>query len=507
MTDITACISTKDRYYSTLPHTLLAICNQTYKPKHILIFDDGEFKDLRNDSLYSHIFRLIYYYGITYEMLQGEKKGQVLNHIKSLTKAKTEWIWRLDDDNVPEADVLEKLVKNIADDVAAIGGLVIEPNKIKQLPITASNQIEDIFLGMNRQWYLHSGPAYEVDHLYSSFLYRKSIASYNTELSIIGHREETMLTYEMKRKGYKIILDPSAKTWHFCNPAGGIRSNESERTKNALHDEHIFMKKMIEWNIKENEYSFIVLDNGIGDHYVFKSCLKDYFDKNKNKQHVFFVCYPEVFADITDIKLASIADAIDQFGNLDRFSIYKWAWDNNLKENMVVARRKMLDLTAETEKKKAIGYGDTIIISPFSRAAKNYPYWNEFVNLMLQQNNNFKLIQIGKAGEPQIQGIHEYFWNLPFATIEKMIRECKLWISVDNFLPHLVNCMEAVIPGVVIWGISDPKLFGYDYNTNILKSKIFLRLDQFNSWNGIELNKDAFVSPESLAEQVTRLVV
>jgi hypothetical protein len=508
---VTCTISTRNRYFTTLPLTLQAICNQTFKPKYLIIFDDGEHKDLRNDPLYTNIFTLLNINGIEWQVIWGEGKGQVLNYIKSLSIVKTKWIWRIDDDCIPNSDVLETLLYNLTDDVGAVGGLVIEPTKMKHKPTQASNKIEDIYLGLNEQWYIHpNGQIKEVDHLYSSFIYRKDIAEYNTELSVVGHREETMLTYDIKRKGYKVLLNPFAITWHACNPNGGIREGNNQiRHENAMHDEVIFAKKLIEWNVKPYEYSFVVLDNGIGDHYVFKSLLPAYFEKNKGKKHIFFVCYPEVFEDVKNIQLASIEDSKAIFGeNNDNLNIYKFMVDHNWRRSLKEAFELMYGIVMPNKVYKKdertiekVNGKEKVIISPYSQNAshaKSYPYWQELVALLKQRNSNVYIVQIGKKGELPINGVDEYKWDLPLKIIEQEIDTCKYWISVDNFLPHLVRNMERKVKGVVLWGISDPEIFGYRQNINILKSRTFLRKDQFNTWSGVQRNDQSFEMVENV---------
>jgi hypothetical protein len=152
---------------------------------------------------------------------------------------------------------------------------------------------------------------------------------------------------------------------------------------------------------------------------------------------------------------------------------------------LVKAYCKMYDLD-QIQKAKLIikGQGNTIIISPFSfnsTHAKSYPYWQPLIQ-KLKSLNNLNLVQIGAPGEEKLPGIDKYCFGLSFKEIEKRISECLGWISVDNFLPHLINCMPSIIPGCVIWGVSDPDIFGYFYNKNILKNKSYLRNDQFGVW-------------------------
>lgn len=521
--DVTCVICTKDRYFSTLPHTLLAICNQTHRPKYLFIYDDSkDKKDLRGDFIYQHIFPLISFYGITWEVIFTSGEGQVANHIRSIEKSPTEIIFRIDDDEIPEPTVLEKLLRNMGPKVGAVGGLVIPSNDIKPLHSLASNKIEDIYVGFNEQWYLHPDGAKvkEVDHLYSSFIYRKSIAKYNKDLSVVGHREETILTHSMKKAGFSVLLDPSAKTWHWRNPEGGIRVHDNFNL--FSNDERVFQKKMTSWGVNVNEYSYTVLNNGIGDHYAFKSILPEYLDKNKDTKKIFFTTYPAVFSDVPDIQQSSIRDAQIAFGNLDKYDLYKWMIDNKWEGGLPQAYTKMYNLNPISAIKKIqTQIEDFIIISPYSvfpGHAKSYPFWNELVSKI--KTLGYKVIQIGLSGEVPIVGMDDYWWSLSLSMLEEKIKACRCWISVDNFLPHLVNSINVLATGIVIWGISDPEVFGYYYNTNILKDKKYLRPDQFGTWYDIKhdektgedikiympQNKDAYERPEKIFKVIGRLI-
>ena len=518
--EVTCVLNTKDRYYSTLSHVLLAICHQTYKPKYLLLYDDSKNKkDLRQDFIYAHILPLLSFYGIVWEVVFTPEEGQVANHIKSLSKAKTEIIWRCDDDAVPEPMALEKLLRHFGPDVGAVGGLIIQSNDIKPLTSVASNKIEDIYVGLNEQWYIHpdNAPVKEVDHLNCSFLYRRSVAEYCTELSIVGHREESLLTYEIKRKGYKILLDPSVKTWHWRNPEGGIRS--SHDMNNFTHDERVFQRKMQSWCITPNDYNYVVLENGIGDHYAFKSLLPQYLKKYATYKKLMFTAFPSVFTGVSDIKQGSIADANIAFGNLDKYNIYKWMIDHNWKDSMTKAFAKMYNMDyTPVEKKPQTQTDGTIIISPYSfdpKHAKSYPYWDALIPKI--KEFGYKLIQIGRKDEVPLTGMDDYWWDYPLSFLSEYTKTCSGWIGVDNFFQHLVNCVDTEVKGVVIWGVSDPLIFGYDYNTNILKGRKYLRPDQFGTWRNkredgsmivdsyIPRNNDAFERPDEIIKVLGRV--
>lgn len=111
--------------------------------------------------------------------------------------------------------------------------------------------------------------------------------------------------------------------------------------------------------------------------------------------------------------------------------------------------------------------------------AKSYPYWEEF--LALAKDHEIK----------EIKGI------LPEQEIIDLVNWCDVWITIDSFLQHLCH-YHKLKSGIVIWGKSDPKIFGYDYNKNLLKDRKKLRLDQFRWWKDIKLDKDDFVSADDL---------
>jgi len=515
---VTCVISTKDRSHTTLPMTIMGVCNQSVKPNHFIIYDDGAFKpDLGKDPLYEKLFATISASGISWEYKYGRRIGQVANHIQSVQDAPTEFIWRLDDDNIPDYNVLEGLLSCVEEDVGAVGGLVI--NDYSPIPALASNKIEDIYLGQNEQWYFHPSTVKpkEVDHLYSSFLYRKSIAEYPDNLSPMGHREETILTYEIKRKGYKVIFNPQVKTWHFSSPSGGIRMET--KVQNVDHDNAIFNKKLQEWNVKTNDYSIVVLEHGLGDHFAFKGVLPQYFDTYKNKTHLFFVAYPEVFNDVPNIKLASVADAKKMFGGIEKYDLYKFIFHENFEKNLSVAYKKMYKLKGEVHKGMfgsndvKDGTGNKIVISPWSFThdhAKSYPYWAKLTDMLMAEG--YEIIQIGRKGEEPIPSLSmnrqvmNFKFGLSFKELEELISSCRLWISVDNFLQHFVNSFNNPVKGVVIWAQSDPRLFGYHYNTNILKASKYLRTVQIAPWSEAKQIPESFSSPENVFEVVKKII-
>jgi hypothetical protein len=330
---VTATISTKDRYFSTLPLAISAVLSQTVKPDRFILFDDGEHRDLRGVTPYNSFFRMLDWKGIKWEVVFGERKGQVANHTKALLIAQTPYVWRMDDDNIPEPDCLEKLLPHFKDErVAAVGGLVLFTSGISPRGPGMDGSIQEIFNPFgNIQWYSWQGPPEEVDHLYSTFVYRVSAAraagGYPQDLSPIGHHEETTFSYQMKRAGYRLLVEPKAITWHLRDEQGGIRSFKDPNL--WAHDSEIFHRRLREWGVKPREYAVAVLDNGIGDHVVFRSLLPEFMIKNPGKIVIVAACYPEVFVGLSGIRLVSIDQAKGAIGNLERFDVYRYGDKNH----------------------------------------------------------------------------------------------------------------------------------------------------------------------------------
>lgn len=143
-----------------------------------------------------------------------------------------------------------------------------------------------------------------------------------------------------------------------------------------------------------------------------------------------------------------------------------------------------------------------ILIAPFARKLrndkqnpKNFPYWSELITLL--KGNG--ITQIGMEGEPQL--VENFKKNLPLLKIMDLVNSCDVWISVDSFLQHLAYHQGK--RGIVIWSVSDPRIFGYPENLNILKDPKYLREKQFNIWEEQEYNPDAFVDAQTVYNVLT----
>lgn len=144
-----------------------------------------------------------------------------------------------------------------------------------------------------------------------------------------------------------------------------------------------------------------------------------------------------------------------------------------------------------------------IIIAPYAKAMrvdkphpKNYPYWPELISGI-----NDHVVQVGVEGEYQLT--KDFRKGLSIAELTKIIKACHTWISVDSFFQHLA--WDAGKKGIVLFGQSDPLIFGHPENINLLASRKLLREKQFWLWEQTELNPETFVRPKIVLEALATI--
>ena len=143
-----------------------------------------------------------------------------------------------------------------------------------------------------------------------------------------------------------------------------------------------------------------------------------------------------------------------------------------------------------------------ILIAPFAQKLRNgklnpktYPFWKELIEMIDEP-----IIQVGVEGEEQL--VPDFRKNLPISELRKLIQECRIWISCDSFLQHLG--WDEGKPGIVLWSVSDPLIFGHEENINLLKDRKYLVENQFLWWELTEHQEERFVSPNEVIEHLRK---
>lgn len=137
-----------------------------------------------------------------------------------------------------------------------------------------------------------------------------------------------------------------------------------------------------------------------------------------------------------------------------------------------------------------------IIISPYSKALlsgkqnpKNYPYWKELIAQIDEH-----IIQVGIKGEEPL--VEDFRTDLRISDLRKLLQDCRTWISCDSFFQHLA--WDENKPGIVLWGPSDPLIYGHPENINLLKDRSYLTENQFLWWEATEHKNERFVEPQEV---------
>jgi hypothetical protein len=174
--------------------------------------------------------------------------------------------------------------------VGAAAGLVPVPPQVSTND-KASCEIEDFFECKNVQWYNWPEGTifYGAGHLHSTYLYRKYAATYRTDLSPVGHCEETFHTMEIVRNGFSLVIDTNIRTWHCRCQTGGIRTHT-----NVAHYESDWQK--FEAWAKTLPFKFrrtcnVIAMHGQGDVFAALTASNHIIDfQRKHGNRVRFIC-------------------------------------------------------------------------------------------------------------------------------------------------------------------------------------------------------------------------
>lgn len=317
---VTAYTSTRGRTLTSLPLCIMSLCHQTRLPDDIWIYDDtdyntpefgGKAPDWRDHWLWKHIFSIMQIKGIQWKWNFGAGKGQVLNHQRALMESDADFIWRVDDDNYAEPNVLETLLKYYEQDtqkqIGAIGQNVWHADRgLSPAPSFARNKMTKGIYHQVIEWFVFpDANEREAEHLYSTFLYRREAGlkagGYPMDLSPVGHHEETIFSHKIFRAGYKLLVTPHCKLWHLRNPDGGIRAYTTEWLWKK--DQETQDKYMAEWGYNDKETKFIYATAGIGDAYALRDIINELAEPWKVDHDVVVVYnHPEIWADFDDLQ-------------------------------------------------------------------------------------------------------------------------------------------------------------------------------------------------------------
>lgn len=502
-------IPTKDRY-DQLGLLLWSLLEQTYKDWDVTIIDDSEKReDIREIPYIWQMLRLMDKRGHKWRVFFGPKKGPHACHQISLNEAKEDWIFRVDDDCILDRNCLEILVNSWKNEekvgkIGGIGPVIVEPQspfEVAYLPeffesykkYQGKVDAYGVALG-DHQWRMHPDKKIQVvEHLYSSYIYSKKaakeIGGYDLNYNVVGHREETDFSYRMFKAGYNLVVEPSALIWHLRNPKGGIRTYNDSNLWNQCHEYYLNKFKFERGKREEKVYK---LFGGMGDVLCTTSLIRNL---PKNDKRRVSVVYPSLLAGNPNIDELIYWSDCQDYSNVIDINIYKWGFDNNFSGKVSEAWCKAYNIPYDDDKSdyvvsdneeewvKPINGDKTILIAPWGgipavtygdanhlgTAKKRTEVkdwfkdrWDLLVKIL--SDKGFSVYQVGGSGEERINGTIS-FLGLDIRKVMAILKYCKTFISVDTFLGHAGHAVNK--KGVVLFGPSDPNIFGHDSNINI----------------------------------------
>ena len=128
---------------------------------------------------------------------------------------------------------------------------------------------------------------------------------------------------------------------------------------------------------------------------------------------------------------------------------------------------------------------------------KDYPHARQLAELLKGHN----LIQVGGDGDEQLTP--DFRRNLSFNELGNLIHESRTGICCDSYLQHYYWFLKR--RAIVLFGISDPIIFGHPENINLLKDRSFLRPQQFDLYYVNQYKPEAFVTPEEVLKALHEL--
>lgn len=281
--NIVVFLATYQRYDSTLPLCLMSILNQSLKPDRVMLVDDNIEKRFYEHKILRNLIYLFKKKGIEFDIYHGPGKGLTHAFEVGMEKVKKGWVLKIDDDNVLEYDALEIFEKNINEKVGAMSGIILDKktskfsdSNIEEKLVSEDgfcNKIEDIYSVLNIQMLpIQSAVTKKVEHLYSNYFFRRDLIDDEMidsvkKLTPSCYREDTIMTHQIFRKGYELLVIPAVKIHHLNS-----EENLGDRYWGKEHsdkNEDYFVEKLMEWGvvpekmkIMEDDEKKYVIKNG-----------------------------------------------------------------------------------------------------------------------------------------------------------------------------------------------------------------------------------------------------
>jgi ADP-heptose:LPS heptosyltransferase len=154
-----------------------------------------------------------------------------------------------------------------------------------------------------------------------------------------------------------------------------------------------------------------------------------------------------------------------------------WGYNKSVKEIIpevcdIELRNSTIELFfTEKQERKALDslapYKNIVIMHIQSRSSKNHHWpienWIELVKLLPQ----YTFIQLGNIDEPYVAGAVDWRGKTTLVEAFCLLKYSTSFVGIDSSFAHATNAFD--IPGVVLFGDSNPIHWGHPNNINIFK--------------------------------------
>lgn len=130
---------------------------------------------------------------------------------------------------------------------------------------------------------------------------------------------------------------------------------------------------------------------------------------------------------------------------------------------------KIILTKEEEEKAKKIvsKYKNPVAIHITSKCSSNQEWSLKNWNKLIEKMKDHTFIQLGLADEPLVEGAVDLRGKTSIREAIAVVKHCKFFVGVDSFLQHAAAAVRT--KGIVLFGPSNPEIWGYDNNINLYK--------------------------------------
>lgn len=140
--------------------------------------------------------------------------------------------------------------------------------------------------------------------------------------------------------------------------------------------------------------------------------------------------------------------------------------------NVEVENTKPLIFLTPNEEMKARKmiepFNNPVAINPTSRTTKNQEWEIEYWKDLIKRMPDVTFIQLGLKDEEYIEGAVDFRGKVSLRMSVALLKQMKGFVGVETFLGHASAAVE--VPAVILFGPSNPEIWGYSENVNLYKS-------------------------------------